>query len=143
MGVSRIFWDSNIFIYFLEGSSEWSHRARQLLDRMSERDDELYTSTLTLGEVLVKPLEKGNTSLVARYERFLNSSAVQLVSLDRDAARKYARIRLDRTIKAPDAVQLACAAAAGTNLFVTNDARLSQKTVPGIDFIVPLEKVFL
>ena len=36
-----------------------------------------------------------------------------------------------------------CAAAAETNLFVTNDARLSRKTVAGVDFIVPLNHVFL
>jgi len=34
-------------------------------------------------------------------------------------------------------------AAAGTNLFITNDDHLSKKVVPGIDFIVPLSKVFL
>ena len=141
--MSRIFWDTNIFIYFLEGSGEWSQRARQLLDRISERDDDLYTSTLTLGEVLVKPLENGQTHLAERYERLLNSPAVNLVNLDPEAARIYARIRLDRTIEAPDAVQLACASAAGINLFVTNDSRLCKKSVPGIDFIVPLAKVFL
>ena len=42
-----------------------------------------------------------------------------------------------------DAIQLACAATAETNLFVTNDARLSRKVVSGVDFIVPLDQVFL
>ena len=54
-----------------------------------------------------------------------------------DAAWEYARLRRDRTIRPPDAIQLACASAAKTNLFITNDARLSRKTVAGVDVIVP------
>jgi hypothetical protein len=34
-------------------------RVARLRERMLERGDELYTSTLTLGEVLVKPFEQG------------------------------------------------------------------------------------
>ena len=30
-----------------------------------------------------------------------------------------------------------------TNLFITNDDRLSRSTVPGIQFIVSLERAFL
>jgi len=43
----------------------------------------------------------------------------------------------------PDAIQLACAALVGVDLFVTNDDRLSRLTVPGIEFLVPLDRAFL
>jgi hypothetical protein len=36
---------------------------------------------------------------------------------------------------------LASAASAAADLFVTNDARLQGKHVPGIQFIVPLNRV--
>lgn len=52
----------------------------------------------------------------------------------------YARIRSDRSIKPPDAIQLACASAAEVDLFITNDDRLSQKSVPGIQFLSSLHK---
>lgn len=141
--MSRIFWDTNLFIYLLEGAGDSFELARKLLDRMAERRDELLTSTLTLGEVLVKPLEIGRSDLAERYERFLDSPGVRIVPFDREGARIYALIRQDRSIRPPDAIQLSCAAAAGTDLFVTNDARLSRKTVPGVQFIVPLPQVFL
>ena len=141
--MSRIFWDTNIFIYLMEGSGEHNRWAKALLQRMSDRQDELVTSTMTLGELLVKPLEAERPDIAERYEALLSSPGVSVVDFDRRAARIYAGLRLDRGIRAPDAIQLACAAAAETNLFVTNDARLSQKKVAGIDFIVPLEKVFL
>ena len=143
LGLSRIFWDTNIFIYLMEGSGGNHDLARKLLDRMFARRDELITSTMTLGELLVKPLEANRLDLAQRYESLLGSRGVCVVNFDRNAARIYARLRLDRSIRPPDAIQLSCAAAAATNLFVTNDARLSQKTVSGVDFIVPLEKVFL
>jgi hypothetical protein len=38
-------------------------------------------------------------------------------------------------------MQLACAASAGVDLFITNDARLHSKQIHGIQFIVPLERV--
>jgi predicted nucleic acid-binding protein len=141
--VSRVFWDTNLFIYLMEGKGELFERTQQVLVRMSARRDELITSTLTLGEVLVKPLEAGQKEAALRYERFLNSPGVELVDLNRDAARIYASIRTDRTIKPPDAVQLSCAAAARCTLFITNDGRLSKKQVAGIDIIVPLANAYL
>ena len=51
-----------------------------------------------------------------------------------------AEIRRDRSIRAPDTIQLACASAAGTDLFITNDDRLSKKNIRGIQFIQSLEK---
>lgn len=47
--MSRVFWDSNLFIYLLEGSGPQSARVTEIRERMLERDDELCTSTLTRG----------------------------------------------------------------------------------------------
>ena len=140
--MSRIFWDTNLFIYLLEGTGEPFQWAQNILVRMSQRRDTLLTSALTLGELHVKPVST-HPDATDRYERFFNSSGVQIVSFGREAARAFASIRQDRSMCPLDAVQLACAATAETNLFVTSDARLSRKTVAGVDFIVPLNHVFL
>lgn len=140
--MSRIFWDTNLFIYLFEGSGVDAERVAALRQRMLERNDRLYTSTFTLGEVLVKPVERGLDDLRRRYEQTLSREAT-VVPFDRDAARSYAAIRRDRGLRAPDAIQLACAARAGVDLFVTNDDRLSRCTVPGVHFIASLERAFL
>jgi predicted nucleic acid-binding protein len=57
------------------------------------------------------------------------------------AAKVYAALRLERSLRAPDAIQLACAASADVDLFVTNDERLQGKHFDGIQFIVPLGRV--
>ena len=104
--------------------------------------DQLYTSALTLGEVLIKPLEAGDEQLAEEYERALTNGAI-ILPFDRAAGRNYAAIRGDRTIRPPDAIQLACAAAAKVDLFITNDDRLAKKIVPGIQFLTSLDKAFL
>jgi len=138
--MSRIFWDTNLFIYLFEGYGELSMKVQFLRKRMLERGDQLLTSTLTLGELLVKPTEKGDSELCQRYERALSASAV-LISFDTKAAVQYARLRCDRSIRPPDAIQLACASTAQVDLFITNDERLQSKHVDGIQFLVSLHGV--
>lgn len=137
--MSRVFWDTNLFIYLFGAYGSLSRRVRDLRQAMIERGDQLLTSTLTLGEILVKPMEAGDEELARKYEEAITASSL-LLSFDTKAARVYARLRADRAIRAPDAIQLSCAAAAGVDLFITNDARLGTKHVEGIQFIVPLER---
>jgi uncharacterized protein len=142
LGVSRIFWDTNLFIYLFEDYGRLSERVADVRQRMLDRGDELLTSALTLGEVLVKPAETGNALLKAAYEEAITKVAV-LLPFSRDAARLYAEIRRDRSIRPPDAIQLACAAHARVDLFITNDDRLAAKAIAGIHLIQPLDRAFL
>ena len=138
--MSRVFWDTNLFIYLFEDYGNLSRAVVQLRSKMLARGDQLLTSTLTLGEILVKPTERRETELCARYENTIAAAAV-LISFDQKAARIYAELRTERSLRAPDAIQLACAASATVDLFVTNDERLQSKNVQGIQFIVPLDRV--
>ena len=63
-----------------------------------------------------------------------------MISFELKAARIYAELRTIRPLRAPDAIQLACAANANVDLFITNDERLQGKHVQGIQFIVPLDR---
>lgn len=138
--MSRIFWDSNLFIYLLEDYAELSQAVAELRATMLARGDQLFTSTLTLGEILVKPLAMGDLKLCRSFENVLAGAAL-LLPFDVNAARRYASIRRDRALKAPDAMQLACAGEAGVDLFITNDRRLQGRRVDGIQFIVALDQV--
>ena len=134
--MAKIFWDTNLFIYLFEEHPVFVGRVEELRRRMLAREDRLYTSALTVGEILVG-VEAAEAA--ERYQAFFQSPAVTVVPFDLRAASHYGRIRQDRGIARPDAIQLACAAAAEMNLFVTNDDRLSRKVVRGIDFITSLE----
>jgi predicted nucleic acid-binding protein len=140
--VSRVFWDTNLFIYLFEDYGRESTRVAALRRRMLERNDQLVSSALTLGELLVKPREAGDEALVRQYEEVLSQTTL-LIPFDQAAARLYADIRRERGIRAPDAVQLACAAHARVDLFITNDERLSRYRVSGIQFVASLARAFL
>lgn len=141
--MSRIFFDTNLFIYLLEDSGSRGRQVVEILERIAERRDELLTSTLTLGEVLVKPISQSDVGWAEQYEKFLDTPGVVLLPFDRQSARIYAEIRQDKSIRPPDAIQLACAASAKCDLFITNDDRLSRKIVPGIQFISSLDRAMV
>jgi predicted nucleic acid-binding protein len=138
--MSVVFWDTNLFIYLWEDFGKLSGQVLALRNRMLTRGDELLTSAMTLGEILVKPIQSGDAKAVAYYQNLI-ATTVTVVPFAEKAAILYARLRADRSLRAPDTIQLACAAAAGTDLFITNDARLHSMQIPGIQFIVPLDRV--
>jgi predicted nucleic acid-binding protein len=138
--LAKVFWDTNLFIYLFENHATLAERVERIRLRMLERGDQLCASTLTVGEILVQPVRAGRADLEERYRRLFQPPTVMVVPFDTLAALQYARIRRDPTIKPADAIQLACAAVAKADLFVTNDERLSRKIVSGIQFIVSLEK---
>jgi predicted nucleic acid-binding protein len=139
--MARIFWDTNLFIYLFEHNAEWSARVIELRQRMVARGDELLTSYLTLGEALTKPKEAGDSILEKSYLNFFTKGPIELIAFETEAAKKYAEIRSRERIRPADAIQLACAAAARSDLFVTNDSRLSGLVVSGITFITGIERI--
>jgi predicted nucleic acid-binding protein len=139
--MSKVFLDTNIFIYHIEDEGKLGRMAFELFEKLSLRRDEVLTSTLTLGELLVQPVAAGRPDLANRYEQALSSTGVRLLNFDRASAREYAKIRTDKSIRPPDAIQLAVAAAAGCDLFVTNDKQLSGKMISGIQFIASLDRI--
>ena len=139
--MARVFWDTNLFIYLFETNPEWSPRVIELRQRMLARRDELLTSYLTLGEIMTKPRQLGNAMLERSYLNFFTGGALKLVDFSLDAAKHYADIRSRNRVRPADGIQLACAAAAGTDLFVTNDQRLSGIVVDGVTFVTGIERI--
>ena len=138
--MTRIFWDTSLFLYLFEGG-ERSDEVRTLRERMIARDDRLFTSSLTYAEVLVRPLEAGG-DVAARYEAAMTRAAA-IVPFNLEAARRHAALRVDKTLETHDLIQLACASAAGIDMFITSDDRLAGKVVPGVKFITSLARAFL
>jgi predicted nucleic acid-binding protein len=138
--MSRVFWDTNIFIYFFEDYGEAGKSARALRERMLMRGDQLITSAMTMGEILVKPRQQQDLDLCREYERAITSTTLVL-PFDLNATRRFSVLRQNRSLNPPDAIQLSCASTVDTDLFITNDSRLSGLSVPGIQFIVSLDRV--
>lgn len=131
LGNGPIALDTSIFIYFIEEHPVYLPLVEPLFEAMDRGELEAVTSSLTLLEVLVIPFRFANTALIDRYETLLTKSeGLRLVDLDRDFLRSVAQVRAATRAKAPDAMQLAAAMAAGCPVFLTNDDRIP--SVPGL-----------
>ena len=135
--MTSFFWDTNLFIYLFDSNGALHTEARTLLSGMDRRGVQLVTSALTVGELQVGPRRQANAATAFRYKNAVTSMA-KVVGFDLSAADHYAAVRQTTPVRGPDALQLACAAAFGVELFITNDARLQGLQLPGIHFIVPL-----
>jgi predicted nucleic acid-binding protein len=124
MGV-RVFWDTNLFIYLIEQHVEFGPKVAALKDHHIRRGHAVITSTLTLGELLTQPLRTGREDLAQRYSTLLERGNIELIHFDASAAHWYARVRAKTSLRQPDAIQMACAMAAGAVEFCTNDQRLA------------------
>ena len=90
--MSRIFFDTNVFIYMFEGLEPNRTRMLDIRRRMLERGDRIVTSTMTLGELLVKPTKLGQASLIEQYDRAVRSAA-EVISFDAQVAWRFASLR--------------------------------------------------
>ena len=135
--MTRVFWDTTLFIYLLEERQDWSKRILRLLSASRERGDGLFTSYLALGEVLAGAGKLGGAeNLVIR--KTLDQMGFTFLPFGEQAVAPFARLRSDTKVKVADCHHLSCAAAANIDLFLTGDHALTGLHVPGIKFIADL-----
>jgi predicted nucleic acid-binding protein len=135
---THAFWDTNLFIYLLDTQSQFRTPVSALRQKMISSGVGLVISAMTLGEVMTGPRRNNQESLALQYRSAITQVAT-VVPLDEGVADLYSKIRATHRIKQPDAIQLACAAAHGVELFVTNDVDLFKLRIPGVHFIVSIE----
>jgi uncharacterized protein len=137
--MSRVYWDTMLFIYWLEDHPQHAQQVDAIHSRMKQRQDRLMTGAFTFGEVLAGTYRKGRPELADHFRTLLRSVVADVVPFTVETADHYARIRGALGVKPADAIHLASAAQAGADLFLTNDKSLVGKIVPGIQFIATLD----
>jgi len=132
-----------LFIYWLEDHPQYAKQVDAIHSRMKQRQDRLITGAFTFGEVLAGTYRKGRAELADQFRTLLRGVVAEIVPFTVDTAEHYARIRGALGTTPADAIHLASAAQAGTDLFLTNDRSLAGKIVPGIQFIAMLDTQIL
>lgn len=138
--MSRVYWDSMLFVYLLEGNPAYAPRVKSIVEAMVKRGDTLCTSVFTLGEVLTGARKYGSQAGVAATRRFfLDSGQVELLPYSATTSDRYSVIRATTNVEPADAIHLASASESSVDLFITHDKKLKNIAIPGIPFIVGLD----
>ena len=117
--------DTAPLIYYVEENSVFLDRVRPFFEAMERAEFTALTSTLTIAELLVKPLQLGRTDQ-AHIFRELLAEYVEIVPVTYEIAELAAQLRADHNFRTPDAIQIATAINRQADAFLTNDIRLSR-----------------
>lgn len=134
----RVYCDANVFIEALEGEGPLARALDALFSSVARKSLTLVTSALTLAEILQKPLEDGDRTLVTAYLVLLSndrSGLVETVDVERAILVDAALIRArKKSLKLPDAIHIATAERSGCVRFLSRDQRLvGATTLPILD----------
>ena len=133
--VTRLALDTPPIIYYIESHPTYDSRVTEIFRHVEEGRISGITSVISLTEVLVHPLAKGQLELYLQYQNLLyNSEHIEVVSIDPGIAERAASLRAVYGIRTPDALQIAAAIESGCQAFLTNDVAL--KRVNGISILV-------
>lgn len=137
--MSRVYWDSMLFVYLLEGHPIFGPITAAILKETVERKDTLCTSVFCVGEVLTGPRKTGFNYAADQAMRFFTSSAVEVLPFSLETADQFSRVGASTGVSPPDAIHLATAAIAGADVFLTNNKKLLNLHIPGIGYIAGLD----
>src|SRR5579875_1584747 len=107
-----------LFAYALEDHPQFAGQVRRCLLRCQERGDTLLTSCLAVAEVMAGSRSAPHSTQASSAIRAMG---FHLLPFDERCMPAFARLRSETRLRAPDAIHLACAAAAGTDMFLTGD----------------------
>jgi Predicted nucleic acid-binding protein, contains PIN domain len=134
LNAKKIFLDTAPLIYYIEENPLYTGVLNDLFTTGKTKKNQFISSVVTLIEVLVLPLREGKTELAETYKQILTGShSIEIVDINVDISVIAARLRADKALKTPDAIQVATAIYTSSDYFLTNDKRL--KSINEIEVI--------
>lgn len=114
-----VFLDTAPLIYFIEGHSTYQPILSRLFDFNDKGGFSLATSSVTLIEVLVKPLREGQTGIAKLYRDILTRAPdIELLDVTSAIAEQAAQLRARYNLRTPYAIQLATCIEFGADYFL-------------------------
>lgn len=129
LGVRRLYVDSAPLIYYVEENSAYLEKMRKIIRIIDMTNLVAYSSVLTLAELLVMPLRKGDQQLVQAYQEILlTGDDYELVAVTPEIAVTAGAIRARYAFRIADAIHVATAIATDCDAILTNDAAMKRVT---------------
>ncbi len=130
--------DTAPLIYFIEDVEPYADLLEPVFELLGSQRLHAVTSTITLADILTKPLADKKFGLVDEIKFALKSfSTLTMFAVDEKLAEAAALVRARHGIRLPDALQVAAAIQGGATLFITNDKRL--KKIDAFEVLVPAD----
>lgn len=130
----RLYIDSSALIYAIEVPGQYPGLRSKVFLPFAHAELTLVTSWITLAEVLIRPLQMGDSTLISTYRQFLAPSpALEILRVDSGVCDKAAALRAAHGLRLPDAIHIATGVAASCTFFVTGDAEWAKTGLQVID----------
>lgn len=127
-GLNSVFVDTAPIIYYIEAHKDYGPLMKKVLAFFQSRKHPVFTSVITITEVLPMPVSLGHKELVNKFINFFSDREnILLLEISSNIAEKagYLRGRYS-SLKTMDAIQMAAALNSGADAFLTNDIKLKQ-----------------
>jgi len=135
-GVESLFIDTAPLIYYLEAHRKFGPLIKEIIDQTHTQNITIYSSVITITEVLPKPIQTGNQKLLKKFLDFIvHGTEVILITISADIAQTAGELRGKHGfLRTMDALQISAASVYETDIFLTNDLQL--KRVPEVEVVV-------
>lgn len=122
---SRIYLDTNLYIYLFEGVEPYRQLMSELSVEIDRRDIAVVASELIFTELLPRPVREGRRELIAHYlEIVQRTPRITLVPVDRRVILRSVHLRAAFGLRSMDALHMATALVHNCETFLTNDERV-------------------
>ena len=120
---NRVYFDTNIFIYIIEGSLQYQTIINELTKSIIQKDFESYTSYITLTEMLPPLVKRGDKNIISGTIDFIRGKDFfHLTTANEEICLQAGFLRGALGMKTPDSLHVATAIKQNCDLFLTNDA---------------------
>jgi len=137
---NRIYVDSNVLIYAVEGVPATAEPAKRLITFLRANRNLMFTSEISLGEVLAPPKRRGAWPLHTKRRVYLDllvfSGTATLIPVSRDILIGTAELRKTIPLKLPDAIHLLSAIRWDCKFMVSGDAHF-KRLPPNMVHVLP------
>ncbi len=132
---SRIYVDTNIFIYLIEGNPERTRSVIEIFQDIVNADAIVVTSEITIAECFYGASKQQNLAAITAYEALFSSTDIEIIPLDGALAKRAAISGAELNLKLIDCLHYICALEEGCDFFFTSDRRF--KSGPYLRVITP------
>jgi predicted nucleic acid-binding protein len=126
--LDTVFMDTAPIIYHIEAHSVFGALSKEIFDFCQNGKLSVFSSVITLAEVLPKPVEIGNNKLARKFAEFLRyGKNIRLIEISANVAEKAGKLRGKySSLKTMDALQIAASLDTGADALITNDVKFKQ-----------------